>query len=64
MLKKILKEIQKLEKEKETKSVSKKKLEQEINELSNKLKQLHSIKNEYEKIENNANDYFNSKQHE
>lgn len=64
MLKKIIKEIQKLEKEKETKSVSKKKLELEINELSNKLKQLYSIKNEYEKIENNANDYFNSKQHE
>lgn len=64
MLKKILKEIQKLEKEKETKSVSKKKLELEINELSNKLKQLYSIKNEFEKIENNANDYFNSKQHE
>lgn len=64
MLKKILKEIQKIEKEKETKSVSKKKLELEINELSNKLKQLYSIKNEFEKIENNANDYFNSKQHE
>ncbi|WP_270832885.1 hypothetical protein [Faecalibacillus intestinalis] len=64
MLKKILKEIQKLEKEKETKSVSKKKLELEINELSNKLKQLYSIKNEFEKIENNANDYFNSKQNE
>lgn len=64
MLKKILKEIQKLEKEKETKSVSKKKLELEINELSNKLKQLYSIKNEFEKIENNANNYFNSKQNE
>lgn len=64
MLKKILREIQKQEKEKESKMLAKKKLDNEINEHSNKLKQLYSIKNEFEKIENNANDYFNSKQNE
>ncbi len=64
MLKKILREIQKQEKEKESKMLAKKKLDNEINGHSNKLKQLYSIKNEFEKIENNANDYFNSKQNE
>lgn len=64
MLKKILREIQKQEKEKESKMLAKKKLDNEINAHSNKLKQLYSIKNEFEKIENNANDYFNSKQNE
>lgn len=62
MLKKILREIQKQEKEKESKILAKKKLELEINELSNKLKQLYSLKNEFEKLENNVDDYFNPKQ--
>ena len=62
MLKKILREIQKQEKEKESKILTKKKLDNEINEHSNKLKQLYSLKNEFEKLENNVDDYFNSKQ--
>lgn len=40
----------------------KKKLDNEINEHSNKLKQLYSLKNEFEKLENNVDDYFNPKQ--
>ena len=48
MLKKILREIQKQEKEKESKILTKKKLDNEINEHSNKLKQLYSLKNEFE----------------
>lgn len=62
MLKKILREIQKQEKEKESKMLTKKKLDNEINEHSNKLKQLYSLKNEFEKLENNVDDYFNPKQ--
>ena len=62
MLKKILREIQKQEKEKESKMLKKKKLDNEINEHSDKLKQLYSLKNEFEKLENNVDDYFNPKQ--
>lgn len=62
MLKKILKEIQKQEKEKEAKLNLKKQLEMQINEHSNKLKQLYTLKNEFEKLENNLDDYFNPKQ--
>lgn len=62
MLKKILREIQKQEKEKESKILTKKKLDNEINEHSNKLKQLYSLKNEFEKLENNVDNYFNPKQ--
>ena len=62
MLKKILREIQKQEKEKESKILTKKKLDNEINEHSDKLKQLYSLKNEFEKLENNVDDYFNPKQ--
>lgn len=62
MLKKILREIQKQEKEKESKILTKKKLDNEINEHSNNLKQLYSLKNEFEKLENNVDDYFNPKQ--
>lgn len=62
MLKKILREIQKQEKEKESKMLTKKKLDNEINEHSDKLKKLYSLKNEFEKLENNVDDYFNPKQ--
>lgn len=64
MLKKILKEIRKQEKEKEEKINLKKQLELQINEHSNKLKQLYTLKNEFEKLENNLDDYFNPKQEE
>ena len=50
------------EKEKESKILAKKKVDNEINEHSNKLKQLYSLKNEFEKLENNVDDYFNPKQ--
>ena len=42
--------------------LTKKKLDNEINEYSDKLKQLYSLKNEFEKLENNVDDYFNPKQ--
>lgn len=62
MLKKILKEIQKQEKERDNKLNTKKQLESEINEHNTRLKQLYSLKNDFEKLENNLDNYFNSEQ--
>lgn len=59
MLKKILKEIQKQEKERDVKLNTKKQLELEINEHNTRLKQLYSLKNDFEKLENNLDNYFN-----
>lgn len=62
MLKKILKEIQKQERERDTKLNTKKQLEIEINEHNTRLKQLYSLKNDFEKLENNLDNYFNPEQ--
>ena len=59
MQKKIEREITKLEKEKKIKELQKNKIEEEINECSNKLKQLYSLQNEFKKLEGNVNKYFN-----
>ncbi|MCG4662401.1 hypothetical protein L0P73_17630 [[Clostridium] innocuum] len=59
MIRKVLKEIQKLEKEKALKLDAKSKLENEIAEHTTRLKQLYSLKNDYEKIEKGINGYFN-----
>lgn len=59
MIKKILKEIAKLEQQKDLKQSQKSKLEFEINDISSKLKELYSFKNQYEKIENGVNEFFN-----
>ena len=59
MIRKVLKEIQKLEKEKALKLDAKSKLEDEITEHTSRLKHLYSLKNDYEKIEKGINGYFN-----
>lgn len=59
MIRKVLKEIQKLEKEKALKLDAKNKLEDEISEYATRLKHLYSLKNDYEKIEKGINGYFN-----
>lgn len=59
MIRKVLKEIQKLEKEKALKLDTKSKLEDEIAEHTTQLKHLYSLKNDYEKIEKGINGYFN-----
>lgn len=51
MIRKVLKEIQKLEKEKVLKLDAKSKLEDEISEHTTRLKYLYSLKSDYEKIE-------------
>lgn len=58
MIRKVMKEIQKLEKEKSNKADAKRKLEDEITELTTRLKQLYSLKSEYEKIECGIKGYF------
>ena len=55
MIKKINKEIHRLEQQKELKSSQKSKLELEINEISGKLKE----KNQYEKLEEGVKNFFN-----
>ena len=56
MIKKIKKEIQRLEQQKELKLSQKSKLELDI---SSKLKELNLLKNQYEKFEQGANNFFN-----
>uniref|UniRef100_UPI00402AEC46 hypothetical protein n=1 Tax=Thomasclavelia ramosa TaxID=1547 RepID=UPI00402AEC46 len=59
MIKKIKKEIQRLEQQKELKSSQKSKLELEINDISSRLKELNLLKNQYEKFEQGVNNFFN-----
>ena len=59
MIKKIKKEIQRLEQQKELKLSQKSKLELEINDISSKLKELNLLKKQYEKFEQGANNFFN-----
>ena len=59
MIKKINKEIHRLEQQKELKSSQKSKLELEINEISGKLKELNTLKNQYEKLEEGVKNFFN-----
>ena len=53
-----MKEIQRLEQQKEVKIAQKSKLEIEINDIYNKLKDLYSLKNQYEKIEKDVKEFF------
>lgn len=59
LIKKINKEIHRLEQQKGLKSSQKSKLELEINEISGKLKELNSLKNQYEKLEEGVKNFFN-----
>ncbi|MEG0330420.1 MAG: hypothetical protein RR623_10305 [Bacilli bacterium] len=51
MIKKIEREIQKLEKEKQIKCEKRKQLDDEINVTNNQLKGLYTLKNQYEKLQ-------------
>ena len=59
MIKKINKEIQRLDQQKDQKLSQKSKLELEINDISSKLKELNSLKNQYEKLEEGVKNFFN-----
>ncbi len=59
MIKKVIKEIQKLEQQKIIKSQKKNDLEKELNEIDSKLKELNTLKNQYDKIQVGINQFFN-----
>ena len=52
MIKKIEKEIRRLELLKEQKTVKRNQFDEEISEASTQLKELYSLKNQYEKLQN------------
>ena len=58
LIKKINKEIQRLDQQKDQKLSQKSKLEVEINDISSKLKELNSLKNQYEKLEEGVKNFF------
>ncbi len=58
MIKKIVKEIQKLEQQKALKIEKRNELDYEINQLNLKLKDLNNLKNQYEKLEQSTDDFF------
>ena len=51
MIKKIIKEIQKLEQQKQIKQNKKNQLDDELNMINSRLKELNNLKNQYEKLE-------------
>ena len=60
MIRRINKDIQKLESVKEKKTILKEELEKDLNDINAKLKQLYLFKSQYEKMESNVDDFFNS----
>ena len=58
LIKKINKEIQKLEQQKQIKLNKKSQLEDELNVLQSQLKDLNNLKNQYEKLEQNTDSFF------
>ncbi|MEG0407538.1 MAG: hypothetical protein RR623_01575 [Bacilli bacterium] len=62
MIKKILKQIEKLELQRQQKIGKRDMLDEEINILSSQLKDLTNLKNQYEKLEENSNGVFEKMQ--
>lgn len=60
MIKKIQKEISKLEQQKELKTNKKLALETEIKDINEKLKSLNVLKTQYEKIQSGVDNFFNA----
>lgn len=60
MIRKINKDIQKLEQLKEKKTLQKDEVEKDLADISAKLKSLYNFKTQYEKIEASVEDFFNS----
>lgn len=58
MIKKINKEIQRLEQQKQIKLNKKSQLEDELNVIQSQLKDLNNLKNQYEKLEQNTDSFF------
>lgn len=58
LIKKIIKEIQKLEVQKQIKMEKRNQLDSEINVINLRLKELNNLKNQYEKLEQNTDSFF------
>lgn len=58
MIKKIIKEIQRLEQQKQVKTEKRNQLDDEINTIHSRLKELNLLKNQYEKLEQNTDSFF------
>lgn len=58
LIKKIIKEIQKLEQQKQLKIGKRNQLDKEINVINLRLKELNNLKNQYEKLEQNTDSFF------
>lgn len=61
MIKKITKEIQKLEQQKQLKLDKRSQLDDELTVINSRLKELNNLKNQYEKLEQNADSFFINK---
>ena len=58
MIKKIIKEIQKLEQQKQLKLDKRSQLDDELTVINSRLKELNNLKNQYEKLEQNTDSFF------
>ena len=58
LIKKIIKEIHKLELQKQLKIGKRNQLDKEINVINLRLKELNNLKNQYEKLEQNTDSFF------
>lgn len=58
MIKKIEKEIKRLELLKDQKTIKRNQLDEEISNANNQLKELYSLKSQYEKFQNNTANFF------
>lgn len=58
LIKKITKEIQRLEQQKQVKTEKRNQLDDEINTIHSRLKELNLLKNQYEKLEHNTDSFF------
>lgn len=58
LIKKIIKEIQKLEQQKQLKLDKRSQLDDELTVINSLLKELNNLKNQYEKLEQNTNSFF------
>lgn len=58
LIKKIIKEIQKLEQQKQLKLDKRSQLDDELTVINSRLKELNNLKNQYEKLEQNTNSFF------
>lgn len=58
MIKKIIKEINKLDYQRSQKIMKRNELDEEISFISSRLKELNNLKNQYEKLEQNTDSFF------